>query len=218
MPLLRSLYQTLQTLLHWFGIALLEWSYTLVYYPTFLPVLWRLFEWSSFRSPYTAAEKSSNSFVSSSVELTYGEILLPTLSHIFQKYNLGEEDYFIDLGSGRGKVVLFAAIHNIPALGIEFVPELVEAACYASGQGYKYAQFVQGNFLKEELQQGTVFWLSGTCLKQDTRMQLCRKLQKSSKNAILFSVSVPLPGLPILEEVSAWTTWGRDRVYVQRVE
>ena len=67
-------------------------------------------------------------------------------------------DVVIDLGSGDGRTVITAAKRGIPALGVEFNPDMVELSRRnAAKEGVeKLATFVQGDIFKTDFSKATV--------------------------------------------------------------
>lgn len=214
--LLKPILPFLSHALYFLAFQVWEFGYVLWKRPTLLPHLWRLWEWSWFYSPYRAAHATT---LSSEYDLTYGELAIPTVDRILDQLNLSSHDHLVDLGSGRGRVVLLAAVRGIHALGIECVPALIQAARYGAGPDLPLAQFSQDNFLHVSLQDATVIWAVGTCWSETTRQQLLQKLLQLSANTWIISLTRPFehPRLPTRHIVRGWTTWGRDRYYLQQM-
>lgn len=189
-------------------------------YPILIPVMWRLWEWSLFNSPYRASKRHPQLATDAHQHtLTYGEIALPTVDKIFDTLKLRACDKLLDLGSGRGRVVLLAAAKGYVAHGIEILPGLVETANYAAAGDLSLASFVEGDFLNSTWPEVAVIWAVGTCWDQDTRQQLIQKLIKLAEHTLIISVSLPFlhANLPVQCMIRGWTNWGRDRFYIQKV-
>lgn len=215
-PLIRSLLLFRRSLF-WLGHALYEWLYVLLFCPNLLPAMWRWMEWSAFRSPYTAAERHQpDAGKYSNEELTYGEITLSTIDHILRHLGAGPKDQLFDLGSGRGRIVALAAARGIPSTGIEWLPGLLELATYAT-KDQTHAHFQQGDFLQADLSDATIIWVVGTCWSEGTLEALAQHLHTLPNRPTLISVSGPIPSIPIEEMLIDWTSWGRDRFYIQRM-
>ncbi len=202
-------------------IFLYEFFFLLLFCQELLPSMYRLWERSLLLSPYRAfyADKSKKKIDKHELELTYGEILLPTIDKILRSLQLKSDDLLIDLGSGRGRVVLLAAARGIPAQGIEILPSLVQTARYAAAHHLPLASFVEMDILEADLSKGTVFWLSGTCLQPQTREKIAEKIAALATGTRLVSVSLPLnhPRLVVDVVYHGWTSWGRSPFFIQRV-
>ncbi len=192
------------------GFALWEWSYVLWNRPALLPALWRSWEWSLFHSPYSRRRPSSGEF-------TYGEIALPTVDKILTLLNANTNDCMVDLGSGRGRVVLLAACRGIPAEGIELLNNLVKGAQYAQGNDFPLARFHENNFLDADLQHATILWVAGTCWTSETHARILEKILALPPGTRVISITRPLqhPRLPVQTVVQGWTSWGRDSYHIQ---
>lgn len=75
--------------------------------------------------------------------------------------NVGRNDFFIDLGSGDGRVVVAAARRGARALGIEYDAQLVDySRQMASRLGVsERAQFMRGDLFQTDFSQATVLYL-----------------------------------------------------------
>lgn len=200
--------------LYMIGFALWEWSFVLWKRPALLPALWRTWEWSLFHSPYNRKD------IPPSEELTYGELALPTVDVVLTQLEADENDCIVDLGSGRGRVVLLAACRGIPSHGIELLDRLVKAANYAQGSDLPLARFTCDSFLEADLRHATVLWAVGTCWGPTTRTKLLERILHLSPGTRIVSVTRPFrhPRLPIQTVIRGWTSWGRDRYYIQHLK
>lgn len=65
---------------------------------------------------------------------TYGEILYESIVHLLSQMTLSEQDSFLDLGSGLGKVVIQVFLQSAvkESRGIEIIPELYDQSIIAS--------------------------------------------------------------------------------------
>ena len=198
-----------------------EFLFLLFYCQELLPSVYRLWERTLRQSPYRASyeDQLKKQIDKEELELIYGEILLPTIDKIFHHLELDHRDYLIDLGSGRGRIVLLAAAKGIPSLGLELLPSLVETARYAAVHHLPLASFEEIDILNADLSKATVLWLSGTCLQPETREKIAQKITQLPIGTRLISVSLPLQHkyLPVETIYHGWTTWGRSPFYIQRV-
>ncbi|MCK6512625.1 class I SAM-dependent methyltransferase [Myxococcota bacterium] len=222
---LQRLFQRVVSHLHRLTFSLTfplyEWLYLLWSCPEMLPSLWRILSFSWGRDPYTAITRMPHDLREHRHpdDLVYGEIILPTFDRILRSLQLGATDRFVDLGCGRGRLVMMAAARGIRAHGIELVPLHLRCAKYAASPYLPLASFEQADILQADLSQATVFWASGTCWSDPLREQIAARIAQLLPNTRVISVSSPLPH-PQLETLCTfygWTTWGRDAFFLQRV-
>ncbi len=198
-----------------------EVLYLLWHCPEMLPSLWRVWSFSWGRDPYTAITRMPPELRDRQHpdDLVYGEIILPTFDQIVRTLRLGSEDCLVDLGCGRGRLVMMAAARGIRAHGIELVPLHLRCAKYAATRYLPLASFEQADILQADLSQATVFWASGTCWSEPLRESIASRIAQLRPNTRVISVSSPLPHpqLETLQRFYGWTTWGRDAFFLQRV-
>jgi len=213
--------EALVHLLYIWLLSLVELVYLAWHCPDFLPVQWRLWGASWGDSPYLAPQRYPERLHKEvgSEELIYGEISLVSLDRVLRSLGIGKDDQFVDLGCGRGRLVLFAAARGIPSRGIDVVENLLQRGREAAAGLSLPASLEQGLMQEADLSEATVFFIAGTCLREETRQQVAQRLGSLAQNAWVLSLSAPLthPSLPIKERIPAWTTWGRDVLYLQRV-
>ena len=108
-----------------------------------------------------------------SVPETHGEILDVGIEKLISMMRLSENDVFLDLGSGRGKVVqqVFLNSRAKEAVGIELLFDLHDAAKTAAEKIRKEINnrrltFLCGDFLKTPLPFATVLFINSTCFSQ----------------------------------------------------
>ncbi|MGE5640526.1 MAG: class I SAM-dependent methyltransferase [Clostridia bacterium] len=92
-------------------------------------------------------------------------IWVPTPPALVEKMldmaKVGPGDFLMDLGSGDGRIVIAAARRGVPALGVEYTPELVQMARRNAAEAgvSTLATFVQGDMFEADLSKATVFCL-----------------------------------------------------------
>jgi SAM-dependent methyltransferase len=98
-----------------------------------------------------------------------------------RQLDLKESDVLYDLGSGYGRVPLYASLAT-PAMckGIEIVPERVdEAATVGRKLGIKNVEFSQGSVTDQDYGDGTVFFLFNP-FSEETFREVIDQLEKIS--------------------------------------
>lgn len=83
----------------------------------------------SFGRAFTTALRERPSSNLPAISFTYGETPWRAIHRVLSQLRLGPDDAFFELGSGTGRVSLFAArLTGCAALGFELVPPFVEQA------------------------------------------------------------------------------------------
>ncbi len=140
---------------------------------------------------------------------TYGETPLSTFARIAQKIGLDSTKSFIDLGAGRGMLVLFAQeILGCTSLGIDHCPE------FASKQ-------VQVRDIKGlDLSPWDVIYCAWTCLSDEEIEELLPTLKTAKPEAIILTTSFPITDYSSdfrIEQIfPASFFWGESRIYLAR--
>lgn len=126
---------------------------------------------------------------SDAMEYVYGEIEFIPFIALLTLARLKADDLFYDLGSGTGKAVIACAM-TLPvmkATGIELFKALHQCSCeqktkLAKDEHYKNVaekiNFIQGNFLKENLDEATFIYIDSTALFNPTWAKLCTRLEQ----------------------------------------
>ena len=134
------------------------------------------------------------------IEYTYGEIEFLPFIALLSLVALDHKTVFYDLGSGVGKAVLACAmVYPInKCVGVELLPELYQAACnqtalLAAQQDYeakaKKIEFVQGDFLKVNLDEATLVFVNSTTILGSVWENLCARLNNLPKLHTLITTS-----------------------------
>lgn len=109
---------------------------------------------------------------------TYGEILYESLATLMDAIVISEQDIFIDLGSGLGKVAIQFFLNSgvKESYGIEIVPELHERSAIAAQKvkvdlpdffiGERKLMFIANNFLNISLNNATIALIASPCFSQ----------------------------------------------------
>lgn len=137
---------------------------------------------------------------------TYGEILYPSVDKLLSKIQLSNEDVFVDLGSGLGKLALqvFLKSHVKEVCGIEIVPELHVQALKAAlrvqselpgfYQGDRKLTFLCDDFLEISLATATVVLICSPCFSQDIVYSLGEKINNTPSIRTVLALR-PMPTL-----------------------
>jgi precorrin-6B methylase 2 len=123
------------------------------------------------------------------VDTTYGEMMEEGVSLILSKLTLTEQDVFLDLGSGTGRVVLQVFLEkNIKSIGIEFIEKRYrmaeESLCQLNEKiNASKVHFIKGDFFTENWSNATCVFMCNTCFTEEVmdkimaRLGSCKKLR-----------------------------------------
>lgn len=154
---------------------------------------------------------------------TYGETPLTTLEKIVKECNIGSQDVFYELGSGRGRSCFWIKYFvKCRVVGVEYVPDFVKIASKA-GRLYEVddVKFVYRDILDADISDATVIYFYGTSSETPFIMNLIEKLKKLPSGTKIITVSYPLTAYsekPVFELVKTFPaefTWGEADVYLQ---
>ena len=176
---------------------------------------------------------------------TYGEMDYPAIEKFNSLFNSdGTKNYFIDFGSGRGKLPLFmGAKVNKQSVGIELVAERHEGAVKLKGELRKNypnitnkVKLIEGDMFKylETVNKTTfespvLIWISNLCFGEEITSRLFNELiEKMPSGSIIGSSKIPnaIPtGLePVIVEgknnqVSVPMSWSKgSSIYIYRIK
>lgn len=115
---------------------------------------------------------------------TYGEILYPSVNKLITALPLNDQDVFIDVGSGMGKIAIqfFLKTAIKAAYGIELLPHLHHQAAHAAQllqqhlpefyRGGRTLNFILGDALITPIPAATVALINATCFSPSLLNQL----------------------------------------------
>ena len=154
-------------------------------------------------------------------DFRFGDTPWFTAQDILREAELGADDNFVDLGSGRGKMVFMANMFfHCPATGIELLPTYIKVARrIARRAGCSGVSFLQQDFLSADLSQATVIYVCAAALCEETLddVLLLVNTMKSGARFITVGWRPQKPQLDFLKEKEYIFSWGREIVYFQRV-
>lgn len=128
---------------------------------------------------------------SPSITETYGEILYPSVNKLISTISLTEQDVFVDLGSGKGQVVIQVFLNSAikEAYGIELLPELHNSAIAAAERlqsdfpfffhQERKISFLSGSFLDIPFTTATVAFINATCFTQSLLNELGQRIENT---------------------------------------
>lgn len=127
----------------------------------------------------------------------YGEILPEEFMNILDLVEFTSETIFYDLGSGSGKAVITAYLYKHPkkAVGIEYIPDLVEISKKALEKLENLlniktsVEFIQGDIKKFDFSDADIIFFHATCFSDELMNDLYKKLQNLKKGAKIIIVT-----------------------------
>lgn len=153
----------------------------------------------------------------------YGETPLTTLDFIAKNCEITKEDKVFELGCGRGRTCFWLnAFIGCEVVGVEFVPGFMKKANQIKKlYGVEKVTFFEGDMLKADFDEGSVFYLYGTCYDEPFIKTLIEKFKNCPPNTKIITVSYPLNDycdeevFSLIKTFSAPFTWGFADVYLQ---
>lgn len=155
---------------------------------------------------------------------TYGEILPRKFLDILDLVDFGPDSIFYDLGSGSGKAVLVTSLYKNPkkAIGIEYIPDLVELSRKILEKlenylGYKLnVEFVNNDIKNCDFSDGNVIFFHATCAKEDLMKDFLEKTLKLKKGSKIIIVTKRLESshLRLLYTNLHQFSWGEGTVRI----
>jgi len=156
----------------------------------------------------TTSLKDAEKYSKNGYTTTYGEMNYPAIEKYNDLFNKdGNIDYFIDFGSGRGKLPLFMADKvKIKSIGIELVterhedavklkntlaknhPDITNKVELINGDMFKYLEGIN----KDTFKKPVLIWISNLCFGEEITARLFNKLiEKMPSGSIIGSSKVP---------------------------
>ena len=145
----------------------------------------------------------------------YGETPLTEFEKLMKAAGLAAGDTYVELGSGRGKTCLWAALFvGCKVRGVEWVPGFVRMAQrVARGLGIQ-AEFAQGSMLETSLRNASVVYFYGIDRDVGPLIQL---FEEMAPGARLVTISEPVPSgaFVVQRVVQVAFPWGHTDAFVQ---
>lgn len=136
-----------------------------------------------------------------SLELTYGQIHVPSWKEILQIAEADKKEHFIDLGSGSGKAVLLTLYlyPHIKATGVELLlglhelaQEIAQKAEQELGSLGDRLTLLNKNFFDVDLAPYDLVQVNSTCFESETLEKICDKLKTVRQGALVISIGKKL--------------------------
>jgi predicted RNA methylase len=147
--------------------------------------------------------------------LLYGETLVKSVDVLLEKYIRPDDKVFYDLGSGKGNVVIQAALSGKfkKTIGIELVQERHAMSVEALKRGQPFippeteVRFINGDFLSTDFSDGDIIYITATAfskkliknlqmrlnnLKPGTRLIITDKQLDQKQFSLIDKVNLPM--------------------------
>jgi SAM-dependent methyltransferase len=177
-----------------------------------------------FKNPYIISKNYLKKHGQADVH-TYGETPLITYEKIAKECDLNARDTFLELGSGRGRGVLFLShFYHCFAVGIERIPQFVKLSRHiAKKHEVSNAQFLCGDMLSVNIPDSSVIYLYGTCLEDAEISRLISRFKSLSNLPKIVTISYPLTDydegvFQIEKTFTVSFPWGETEAYLQTIK
>jgi SAM-dependent methyltransferase len=164
----------------------------------------------------------------------YGESYLPSLYKIFDEVKPKEGEVFYDLGSGSGRVVLFAAL-NFPfaeVIGVELLDDLFDLSQKKLELLYKRLpnlpnfninnvgkiNFIHDDFTKINFKKADIIYIASTCFEEKLMRNLAKFLAEQVKvgtRIITCTKHLPSKSFKINKSKLHPMEWGQVTIFFQ---
>ncbi|MBQ7529849.1 hypothetical protein IJT10_08145 [bacterium] len=156
-------------------------------------------------------------------DFRYGETPYHTGLKLLQLAEVKEEDNFLDLGSGRGKMVFLAALATgCQARGVEMLPSYNILANRIKKNAHldDRLQFLDDDFLECDLTGANVIFTACTSWSQLTRDLLLDRVDELSEGTRWISVGREQkhPNLKLWQSGKLLFSWGYENFWIYKVE
>jgi hypothetical protein len=147
-------------------------------------------------------------------ELIYGETPLVTALSVFHRAGVGRGSRLVDLGAGRGRVLLAARWLGAEARGVELIADhvkRVEGSLQRAG-----ITLTVGDMLQEELGDATHIFTNWLALSPETKARLIERLRTCRPGTRIITVTRPVEAQGFVPLSKHWRlfTWGIEVVWL----
>jgi hypothetical protein len=147
-------------------------------------------------------------------ELIYGETPLSTALTVFRRAGVGRGSRLVDLGAGRGRVLIAARWLGAEARGVELIADhvtRVEKSLQRAG-----ITLTVGDMLQEELGDATHLFTNWLALSPETKARLIERLRTCKPGTRIITVTRPIEAKDFVPLSRHWRlfTWGIEVVWI----
>ncbi len=148
-------------------------------------------------------------------ELIYGETPLMTALYVFKRAGVGRGSRLVDLGAGRGRVLIAARWLGAEARGVELIADHVSRVAprlQAAG-----ITLTVGDMMGEELGDATHLFTNWLALIPETKARLIERFRTCRPGTRIITVTRPIEAEGFVRLSRHWMlfTWGIEAVWIQ---
>jgi len=149
----------------------------------------------------------------------YGETPLCSLKKIADQFGLKSGDKVVDLGCGRGRGVFFLAQHyRCEAMGVDLVEPFIERASRLAKECQRLkVSFMCQDMRRFDFSQATFVFFYGTTFSDAFVEELKVAMKTLPKGSKVVTVSYPLEGLKLMNQLNVSFNWGVADVYLHLI-
>lgn len=171
-----------------------------------------------FKNPYRISKNFERKRKNSLIH-TYGETPLTTLFHLLKLCKITKEDCFVDLGCGRGRIVLFvASIFRCKSVGVDWILTFCHKAQKIATSLSLTSQFFSQNILSYTLQEATIIYFYSLCMEELPFLKMIAHLDRIKKGTKVITVSYPLSDYStlffVIHTEVVFYPWGKTTAYI----
>jgi hypothetical protein len=148
-------------------------------------------------------------------ELIYGETPLMTALYVFKRAGVSRGSRLVDLGAGRGRVLIAARWLGAEARGVELIADHVTRVAprlQAAG-----ITLTVGDMTREELGDATHLFTNWLALTPETKAKLIERFRTCQPGTRIITVTRPIEAEGFVRLSRHWMlfTWGIEAVWIQ---
>ena len=182
----------------------------------YLGLWWQRILWTPYRARRTfemtrVLQTTGQSFR----ELMYGETPLVTALWFLKKAGVGRGSRVVDLGAGRGRVLLAARWWGAGAHGVELLADHVaRVAPWLNPAGIT---LTVGDMTREPLADAPHIFCNWVAFSPETKARLVAHLRTCAPGTRIITVTRPIQAEGFTGHVHQWMlfTWGFEKVWLQ---
>ncbi|WP_227026730.1 class I SAM-dependent methyltransferase [Corallococcus soli] len=148
-------------------------------------------------------------------ELIYGETPLLTALLFLKRAGVGPDSRVVDLGAGRGRVLIAARWLKARSHGVELIADHVaRVAPWLKPAGIT---LTVGDMTREPLTDVTHVFTNWVAFSPETKARLVEHLRTCKPGTRIITVTRPIQAEGFVGQTSRWMlfTWGPEKVWVQ---
>jgi SAM-dependent methyltransferase len=151
------------------------------------------------------------------LSLTYGETPWEACVQILGDLEISRQDVFYDLGCGSGRLVfLINRKFGSKSIGIDLIENFIKISnIVCQNLDLKKIKFINADFLKKDLSDGTIFYITATCFEPELLEKISHKLKEIPLQAKVIIITRQLE----CEHLKLYLTkkynfgWAKDTAY-----